>query len=278
MASGDWILKKTVKFLKWFPRRDSNTDNFVCQVKFSLIDSELLNTPRERESFHTITITITDILLSRWHIPGGLDFGITDEMIKIALQFLEDHITQKLKQSTSLENEPESVTLNTKNAPEECPYKLSNIHYPNKTSFEVEIEDKALQKNSTTQVNIGGNVSGSTIIIGNDNKVQHTVAINSQPDYQKIERLMPSLLKEMSNDLLNNPTTREFVILMRSWVYNHRGHYLAYYLDEHEDLEGKLQVLENLGFIREITYNNVKRFIFLEKFVDYLVTNKYSNE
>lgn len=41
-------------------------------------------------------------------------------------------------------------------------------------------------------------------------------------------------------------------------------------MDEHDDLEGKLYMLANLGFVREITYNNVRRFLFAEEFVDYL--------
>ena len=94
--------------------------------------------------------------------------------------------------------------------------------------------------------------------------------ITSLSKHAKIEKLMPALLEEMREDLLNNPTTREFVVLKHGWVYNSAGPYLAYYLDEHEDLEGKLQVLENLGFVQEITYNNVPRFLFQEEFVDYL--------
>ena len=81
---------------------------------------------------------------------------------------------------------------------------------------------------------------------------------------------MPALLEEMREDLHNNPTTREFVVLKRGWVYNSRGPYLAYYLDEHDDLEGKLQVLANLRLVREITHNDVRRFLFLEALVDYL--------
>jgi hypothetical protein len=81
---------------------------------------------------------------------------------------------------------------------------------------------------------------------------------------------MPVLLKEMRDDLINFSTRREFIILRHGWVYNTNEPYLVYYLDEHEDLEGKLQVLKNLGFIREITYNNVRRFVFDEEFVDYL--------
>jgi hypothetical protein len=95
-------------------------------------------------------------------------------------------------------------------------------------------------------------------------------AVSSNPSHEKVERLMPELLNEMREDLRNNPTTREFVVLKRGWIYNSQGPYLAYYLDEHEDLEGKLQVLANLGFVREITYNDVRRFLFEERFVDYL--------
>lgn len=91
------------------------------------------------------------------------------------------------------------------------------------------------------------------------------------PSYEKVERLMPALLQEMRKDLQKHPTTREFVLLKRGWVYNTQGTYLVYYLDEHDDLDGKLQVLKNLGFVREITYNNVRRFVFEERFVDYLI-------
>jgi len=91
-----------------------------------------------------------------------------------------------------------------------------------------------------------------------------------QPSFAKIERILPALLEEMREDLQNNPTTREFVLLKRAWVYNSQGAYLAYYFDDHEDLEGKLQVLTNLGLVREITYNNVRRLVFEEALVDYL--------
>ena len=82
---------------------------------------------------------------------------------------------------------------------------------------------------------------------------------------------MPALLEEMREDLQNNLTASEFVILKSTWSYNSSGPYLVYYLDEHEDLEGKMEILANLEFIQEITYNNVRRFLFQEEFVDYLM-------
>jgi hypothetical protein len=91
--------------------------------------------------------------------------------------------------------------------------------------------------------------------------------------FAKIERLMPALLEEMREDLRSNPTAREFVVLEKAWVYNSPGPYLAYYLDAHEDLPGKLQILENHGFIRDVTGTNVQRFRLEEGFVDYLTEN-----
>jgi hypothetical protein len=91
--------------------------------------------------------------------------------------------------------------------------------------------------------------------------------------FAKIERLMPALLEEMREDLVSNPTAREFVVLKKGWVYPSSGHYLAYYLDEHDDLAGKLQILENHRFISDVTRKNVQRFRFGEEFVDYLTNS-----
>jgi hypothetical protein len=49
-----------------------------------------------------------------------------------------------------------------------------------------------------------------------------------------------------------------------------KGHELSYFYDDHDELDSKLQVLANLGLIREITYNNVNRFLFSEEFVEYV--------
>src|SRR5712691_12318682 len=103
-------MQKTITFLEWNTKRDSYNDSLVCRVKFSVVDTALIGTPRERESIHIITIIISDILLSRWRVPGGLDFGITDEMIKVALQSLEDYLTQQIKQAALPDGELESIT------------------------------------------------------------------------------------------------------------------------------------------------------------------------
>lgn len=88
--------------------------------------------------------------------------------------------------------------------------------------------------------------------------------------YRRIEQRMPALLAEMRRDIASNPLWREFVVLKRAWIYNSRGPYLAYYYDEHEHLDSKLDILQNLGLIRNATWNNTKRYKFSEEFIQYL--------
>jgi hypothetical protein len=88
----------------------------------------------------------------------------------------------------------------------------------------------------------------------------------------KVERLMPALIAEIRADLSENPLRREFVVLKKAWSYWAKGNELVYFYDDHEELDSKLQVLAGLGLIREITYNDVNRFLLVEDFVECLST------
>ncbi|MGE0485021.1 MAG: hypothetical protein AB7Q81_12840 [Gammaproteobacteria bacterium] len=95
--------------------------------------------------------------------------------------------------------------------------------------------------------------------------------IGDQSAFAKAEHLMPGLLREMQEDLQTHPTTREAVILSRKWSYNgSQRQIFAYYYEDHDKLEGKFDVLENLGLVSEITFNNVRRYRIEEALVDYL--------
>ncbi len=89
-------------------------------------------------------------------------------------------------------------------------------------------------------------------------------------DFRKIGRLMPELLAEMRADLARNPVAREFVLLTRRGTYWSKGHELVYYHEDHDNLRSKIQILENLNLVYEITYNNTDRFIITEELADYL--------
>jgi hypothetical protein len=58
--------------------------------------------------------------------------------------------------------------------------------------------------------------------------------------------------------------------MKRAVSYWAKGNELFYFFDDHDELLSKLQILENLGLVHEITYNNTKRFIFDEDLADYL--------
>jgi len=92
----------------------------------------------------------------------------------------------------------------------------------------------------------------------------------SEQKFMKLENLMPDLVSEIRKDLANNPLSREFVVLKKSWSYSAKGYELVYYFDDHPDLENKLLILENYGLIRDITYTNTKRYIITEELASYL--------
>lgn len=92
----------------------------------------------------------------------------------------------------------------------------------------------------------------------------------SDNKFAKLENSMPDMFNEMRNDLSAHPLSREFVILKKSWTYNAKGSELVYYFEDHPELENKLLILQNYGLIREITYNNVSRYVISEELASYL--------
>ena len=86
--------------------------------------------------------------------------------------------------------------------------------------------------------------------------------------FSRLEKLMPDLLAEMGDDLARSPHTREFVIMSKDWVYN--GEVMAYYFEDHPNLEGKVRILQNYGLIKDITYNDVARYSISEELAEYL--------
>jgi hypothetical protein len=89
--------------------------------------------------------------------------------------------------------------------------------------------------------------------------------------FSKIERLMPELLAEMRTDISHFPLCREFVVLQKVWTFCYPDRTMfTYFYEDHDELDGKLRILENLGLIRDIRHNDVSRFAIEEKLADYL--------
>jgi hypothetical protein len=94
-------------------------------------------------------------------------------------------------------------------------------------------------------------------------------ATSGNDKFLRLDKLMPALLLEMQQDLLQYPLRREFVLLKRGTIYN--GESLCYYYDDHPDLDGAMDILVNYGLVLNITYNDAKRFRMSEELVQYLV-------
>jgi hypothetical protein len=99
---------------------------------------------------------------------------------------------------------------------------------------------------------------------------QRSIDTDSDQVFIELERIMPDLLAEMRKDLTEYPLSREFVVLKKRWTYLGSGDELAYYFEDHHQLENKLRILLNHGLIQDITNTNVSRYVFSEKFARYL--------
>jgi len=86
--------------------------------------------------------------------------------------------------------------------------------------------------------------------------------------YIEVFNLMPELIREIATDIKANPLFREFILQQKGWVYNSGGkQFLVYYYDDHDDLDAKIRLLENNGLVKDITYNNTRRYVLEEKFI-----------
>ena len=82
---------------------------------------------------------------------------------------------------------------------------------------------------------------------------------------------MPELIAEMSSDLKAHPLAREFFIVSKKWIMNLTSFFLIYYYEEHENLDSKVQILENYGVVVDVTKGNAKKYRLMEGFVEFLL-------
>ena len=93
---------------------------------------------------------------------------------------------------------------------------------------------------------------------------------------------MPELIEQMKDDLSKPEfmVIREFFILPNDRVpFNpDEKRYLCYYEEQHENLMHKVKLLENHGFVYDITPNNAPKYRMTEEFVDCVVTEKINKD
>jgi len=96
--------------------------------------------------------------------------------------------------------------------------------------------------------------------------------------YLSIAQMMPNLIEEIQEDLSKAEFTviREFFILPSNRVaFNSGGErYLFYFEDQHDNLKHKIKLLENQGFVYDVTHTNTPKYRMTEEFVDCVTKSK----
>ncbi|RJQ54059.1 MAG: hypothetical protein C4530_17115 [Desulfobacteraceae bacterium] len=87
--------------------------------------------------------------------------------------------------------------------------------------------------------------------------------------FDNIRSQMPELITEMKTDFTKNEneSIREFVILPSDKVvFNSAQPRFLYYENQHQNLKGKVDVLENHGYVIDVTVSNAPIYRITEEF------------
>lgn len=90
-------------------------------------------------------------------------------------------------------------------------------------------------------------------------------------NFNKVKNQMPELIAEMKQDFTNekNLSIREFVLLPSDKViFNSDQPRFSYFETEHQNLKGKIAILENYGYIIDVTPGNAPIYRMTEEFFD----------
>jgi DNA-directed RNA polymerase specialized sigma54-like protein len=92
--------------------------------------------------------------------------------------------------------------------------------------------------------------------------------------FKAAEMKMPELIKEMRDDISSDKMKKckEFVILpTRGTVFNSKEPLFSYFESEHQYLQSNIRILEENGFVIDITSTNTPRYQFNEDFLSMLL-------
>lgn len=91
-------------------------------------------------------------------------------------------------------------------------------------------------------------------------------------EFSKVATLIPELLQEIKQDITKYPCRREFFVLLEGVsIAIYKTPTLQYEEEVHSELNGKIGILENHGYIIDITPSTVPMYKMTEQFVDYLL-------
>lgn len=110
-----------------------------------------------------------------------------------------------------------------------------------------------------------------------DQRRQKETSANAKNEFMKVANQMPDIISEMKKDFLNPDiaNVRELVVLPNKRViFNTNKKLLNYFEEEHNDLFGKMAVLENHGYISKDALKNVPTYRITEQFRMYVLESK----
>jgi gas vesicle protein len=88
--------------------------------------------------------------------------------------------------------------------------------------------------------------------------------------FKSVKESMSKLISEMKLDLSKkeNEFIRTFFIMPKRAIINTNNRCFVYYFEDHEDLQGQMNILENYGYIMDVTPGNTKKYQMSEDFVE----------
>lgn len=87
--------------------------------------------------------------------------------------------------------------------------------------------------------------------------------------FEEMRGQMPALIEEMKQDLTgeDNRQTREFFVLKKGWVLNAQSPHFRYYYEDHPHLDEHVQIMENHGYVIDVTPGNTPKYRMTEELV-----------
>jgi hypothetical protein len=102
-----------------------------------------------------------------------------------------------------------------------------------------------------------------------------------QNNFLKIANKMPDLIIDMRNDLLKSQFSviREFYVLPNSRVpfYSGEDKFFFYYEEKYDNLLHKIKLLEDYGFVKDLTPITIPKYRMSEEFVHCVINSKFKN-
>jgi len=91
--------------------------------------------------------------------------------------------------------------------------------------------------------------------------------------FLKAAKKMPKLIAEMREDIASDDSgvVREFIVLPgKGVIFNSRKPRFAYYEDEHENLLNKIDILDEYGFLQDVSVSDTPIYRMTEEFLELL--------